>query len=110
VRALSLAARWVCTHLPSCPPTRQIGEPAAPLFLVVNPRHVRDVLVDPDDLSSNYALLVLSSEAPCRALPLEVAFEHNPCQVFAGRSEPILIIDLRLSNHSGHGKLIIYLE
>jgi hypothetical protein len=54
--------------------------------------------------------MCLSSEAPCRALPLEVAFEHNPCQVFAGRSEPILIVNLRLSNHFGHDKLIIYSE
>jgi hypothetical protein len=42
---------------------------SSPLFLVVNPRHVRDVLVDPDDLSFNYALLVLSSEAPSSFSP-----------------------------------------
>jgi hypothetical protein len=68
------------------------------------------MLVELDGLSSNYVLLVLSSEAPCRALSLKAAFEHNPCQVFDGKFEPILIVDLRLSNHSGHGKPISYSE
>lgn len=37
------------------------------LLLVVDPRRIRDVLVDPDDLSFNCTLLVLGSEALCRA-------------------------------------------
>ena len=37
---------------------------AAPLFFVVNPRLVRDVPVNPDDLSSSCAPLALSSEPP----------------------------------------------
>jgi hypothetical protein len=66
--------------------------------------------VDLDDLSASCVPLVLSFKAPCQALPLEAAFEHNPYQVFDGNSEPILIVDLRLSNHFGHGKPMSYSE
>jgi hypothetical protein len=39
------------------------------LLLVFNTRRVRVMLVDPDDLSSNCALLALNSEATCHARP-----------------------------------------
>jgi hypothetical protein len=42
--------------------------------------------------------------SPRQAPPLEAVFEHNPCQVFDGKSEPIFIINLRLSNCFGRGK------
>jgi hypothetical protein len=42
-----------------------------PLLLVVDSRRVHDMLVGPDDLSSNYALIVLSSEAPVELFPLK---------------------------------------
>ena len=42
----------------------RFGEPAAPLFFVVDPSRFPDVPVDLDDLSSNRAPLALSFEAP----------------------------------------------
>jgi hypothetical protein len=51
---------------------------ATPLFLVADPSHVRDVPVDPDDLSSSCAPLVLSSEAPCRAQPWRPPTRQHP--------------------------------
>jgi hypothetical protein len=43
------------------------SKPATSLFFVVNSRRVRDLLVDPNDLSSNCALVALNSEATYHA-------------------------------------------
>ena len=82
---------------------------AAPLFFVVNPRRVATCPSIPTIYLPERATCV-ELQSPCRALPLKAAFEHNPCHVFDGKSEPMLIVDLRLSNHSGHGKSMSYSE
>jgi hypothetical protein len=53
-------------------------KPATPLFLVVDLSRDRDVPVDPDNLSSSCAPLVLSSEAPCRARPWRPPTRQHP--------------------------------
>jgi hypothetical protein len=49
-----------------------------PLFLVINLRRVRDMLVDPDDLSFNCTLLALGSKALCRARPYKSPTRRHP--------------------------------
>jgi hypothetical protein len=58
-----------CVLIFAAPSPSRSDLAAAPLLLVVNTRRVRVMLVDPDDLSSNCALLALNSEATCHARP-----------------------------------------
>jgi hypothetical protein len=89
----------MCAHLPLCAPARQIREPAAPLLLVVNPRRVRAMSVDSDDLSSSCAPLVLCPKAPCRARPWKPPTrQHSLCR----RKIPRVWIKQQISRDAHH--------
>jgi hypothetical protein len=58
-----------CVLISTAPSPSRSDLAVAPLLLVNNTRRVRVMLVDPDDLSSNCALLALNFEATCHARP-----------------------------------------
>jgi hypothetical protein len=76
-RASSGCMSDVCSSSVVCACSSNWGA-SSPLLLVVNPRRVRAVSVDSDDLSSSCAPLVLCPEAPCRARPSKPPTRQHP--------------------------------